>query len=62
MIIETISRHLIVYRSIMHLEQGNVIFIGDLVKAAMSDNFLDPPVYVGMFLSCVQHMILSNSY
>ena len=46
----------------MHLEQGNVIFIGDLVKAAMSDNFLDPPVYVGMFLSGVQDMILSNSY
>ena len=52
---------LVVDRTIVHLQQGNVVFIGKLVEASVGHNFLDLPVDVSMGFIGVQYMVLSHS-
>ena len=57
-----IQSHLIFDWSVVHLEQGNVVFICYLVEAAMGDNLLDPSIHMVVWLVCVQDMILTNPH
>ena len=57
-----IQSHLIFDWSVVHLEQGNVVFICYLVEAAVSDDLLDPSIHMLVRLICVQHMILTNPH
>ena len=54
--------HLVFDRAVVHLQQGDVVLVGDLVKAAVGDNLLDPPINVGVGLVGVQHVVLANSH
>ena len=54
--------HLIFDWSIVHFEQGNVVFVCYLVEAAVSDDLLDPSIHMRVRLVCVQHMILTNPH
>ena len=54
--------HLVFDRAVVHLQQGDVVLVGDLVEAAMGDDLLDPPINVGVRLVCVQHVVLANSH
>ena len=54
--------HLIFDRSVVHLEEGNVVFIGDFVEATMSDDLLDSSIHVVVGLVGVQDVILTNSH
>ena len=44
----------------MHLKQGDVIFVGELVKVPVGDNFPDLAVDVAVSLVRVQHMVLPD--
>ena len=46
----------------MHLQQGNVILIGELVKIPVSYNFLNSSIDMSVSLVSVQNMVLSHSY
>ena len=54
--------HLVFDRAVVHLQQGDVVLVGDLVKAAVGDDLLDPPVHVGVGLVGVQNVVLANSH
>ena len=54
--------HLIFDRPVVHLQQGNVVFVCYLVEAAVSDDLLDPSIHMRVRLVCVQHMILTNPH
>ena len=54
--------HLVFDRAVVHLQQGDVVLVGDLVKAAVGDDLLDPPINVGVGLVGVQHVVLANSH
>ena len=54
--------HLIFDWSVVHLQQGNVVFVCYLVEAAMSDDLLDPSIHMVVRFVCVQHMILPNPH
>ena len=60
--LERVGSHLIFDWPVVHLEQGNVVFIGYLVEAAVSDDLLDPSVHMVVRLVCVQHMVLPNPH
>ena len=54
--------HLVFDRAVVHLQQGDVVLVGDLVEAAVGDDLLDPPVHVGVGLVGVENVILANSH
>ena len=54
--------HLIFDRAVVHLQQGDVVLVSDLVKAAMCDDLLDPPINVGVRLVGVENVVLANSH
>ena len=54
--------HLVFDRAVVHLQQGDVVLVGDLVKAAMGDDLLDPTVHVGVGLVGVENVVLANSH
>ena len=54
--------HLVFDRSVVHLQQGDVVLVSDLVKAAVGDDLLDPPVHVGVGLVGVQNVVLANPH
>ena len=54
--------HLVFDRAVVHLQQGDVVLVGDLVKAAVGDDLLDPPVHVGVGLVGVENVVLANSH
>ena len=54
--------HLVFDRAVVHLQQGDVVLVGDLVKAAVGDDLLDPPVNVGVGLVGVENVVLANSH
>ena len=56
------GNHLIFDWSVVHLEQGNVVFICYLVEAAVCDNLFDPSIHMVVWLVCVQDMILTNPH
>ena len=55
-----VETNLIVYRSIVHLKQGDVIFVGELVKVPVRDDFPDLAIDVAVSLVRVQHMVLPD--
>ena len=57
-----VGSHLIFDWAVVHLEQGNVVFVCYLVEAAVSDDLLDPSVHMVVRLICVQHMVLANPH
>ena len=54
--------HLVFDRAVVHLQQGDVVLVGDLVEAAVGDDLLDPPVHVGVGLVGVENVVLANSH
>ena len=54
--------HLVFDRAVVHLQQGDVVLVSDLVKAAVGDDLLDPPVHVGVGLVGVENVVLANSH
>ena len=61
-VIGLVLNHLVFDRAVVHLQQGDVVLVGDLVKAAVGDDLLDPPVHVGVGLVGVQNVVLANSH
>ena len=57
-----VETNLIVYWSIVHLEQRDVIFVGELVKVPVGDNLPDLSVDVAVSFVGVEHMILPNPH
>ena len=57
-----VETNLIVYRSIVHLEQGDVIFVGELVKVPVRDDFPYLAIDVAVSFVRVQHMVLSHPH
>ena len=57
-----VETNLIVYWSIVHLEQRDVIFVGELVKVPVGDNLPDLSVNVAVSFVGVEHMILPNPH
>ena len=46
----------------MHLQQGNVILVGKLVKVPVRDNFLYSSIKMSVGFVGVQHVIFSHSH
>ena len=57
-----VETNLIVYWSIVHLKQGDIIFVGEFVKVPVRDDFPDLAIDVAVSFVRVQHMILSHPY
>ena len=57
-----VETNLIVYWAIVHLKQGDVIFVGELVKVPVRDDFPDLAIDVAVSLVGVQHMVLSHPH
>ena len=57
-----VETNLIVYWSIVHLKQGDVIFVGELVKVPVRDHFPDLAIDVAVSLVRVQDMVLSHPH
>ena len=57
-----VETNLIVYWSIVHLEQGDVIFVGEFVKVPVRDDFPDLAIDVAVSFVGVQHMVLSHPH
>ena len=52
--------NLIIDRAVVHFKKRNVVFVGELVKVPVGDNFPDLAVDVAVSLVCVQHMVLPD--
>ena len=46
----------------MHLQESNVILIGELVKAPVGDNLSDLPINVAVCFVGIQHVVLPDSH
>ena len=57
-----VETNLIVYWPIVHLKQGDVIFVSELVKVPVRDDFPDLAIDVAVGLVRVQHMVLPHPH
>ena len=46
----------------MHLQQGDVVLVGELVKIPVCDNFLYSSVNMSVSLISIEHMVLPYSH